>query len=65
MKKFFEKIMAVKPPEKFINALNSRIYPFVNAAVALLCYYLGLDLVFIYYLALTSVVFLLFAEDLT
>lgn len=65
MKKFFYKITAYKAPEKFTSALSSRIFPFVTTAVSLLCHYLGLDLVFIYYLALTSVVFLLFADDLT
>lgn len=65
MKKFFDRITAYRPPEKFINALSSRIYPFVTAALALLCYYLGLDIVFIYYLTFTSVAFLLFADDLT
>ncbi len=65
MKKFFEKITAYKPPQKFLNAISSRVFPFITTAVALLCYYLGLDLVFIYYFAVTSVVFLLFAEDLT
>lgn len=65
MKNFFKTITAFRPPEKFKKALSSRVFPFVTAALSLLCHYLGWDLVFIYYLAFTSVAFMLFADDLT
>lgn len=45
--------------------LSSHVFPFFTAAVIMLCYYLGWDMVSIYYLAAASVAMLLLLDDLT
>lgn len=59
----------VKTEKKFkelIKAIfSSRLFPFVTAAVMILCYYLSLDMVAIYYVAITGILILLFCDDLT
>lgn len=45
--------------------LASRFFPFVTAAVLLLCYYLGWDIIAIYYLTLTGALICAFCDDLT
>lgn len=45
--------------------LSADAFPFFTAAVVLACYYLGWDLVTIYYLAATGILMLLFLDDLT
>ena len=47
------------------QGLSSKYFPFVTAAVTLLCYYLGLDLVLIYYISITGMLILLLLEDAT
>lgn len=47
------------------KAFGSRLFPFVTAAVIIFCYYLSLDLVAIYYVAITGILILLFCDDLT
>lgn len=45
--------------------LSSRAFPFFTAALVIVCYYLGLDMVTIYFLGVTAVLMLLFLDDLT
>ena len=45
--------------------LSSKLFPFMTATVSLLCYYLGLDIVFIYYVGITGLVILLFCDDIS
>ena len=47
------------------RALASKFFPFATAAVNLLCYYLGLDLVMIYYTAVVGVLILVLCDDLS
>lgn len=61
--------MGIKTKNRFISAvlgvINSDIYPFINAAVFTLLYYLSLDIVALYYLALSIIFTMLFCDDLT
>lgn len=51
---------------KYVKAaLTSPLFPYITAAVMLLCYYAGLDIVAIYYLAITALLILLLLDDLT
>lgn len=61
--------MGIKTKNRLISAvlgvMNSDMYPFVNAAVFTLLYYLSLDIVALYYLALSIIFAMLFCDDLT
>ena len=45
--------------------LSSKYFPFITEAVTLLCYYLGWDIVLIYYISITGALMVLFLDDLT
>ena len=45
--------------------LGSKYFPFVTAAFSVLCYYLGWDIVFIYYICITGAFIALFSDDVT
>lgn len=45
--------------------LSSRAFPFFTAALIMACYYLGLDMVSIFYLGATVILMLLLLDDLT
>lgn len=45
--------------------LSSKYFPFVSAAVTLLCYYLGWDIVLIYYIAISGILVLTLLDDIT
>lgn len=45
--------------------LTSKVYPYIMAAIMLLCYYTGGDLPAIYFLAITGVLMLTLLDDLT
>ncbi len=47
------------------RALASKFFPFATAAVNVLCYYLGLDLVIIYYTAIVGTLILILCDDLS
>lgn len=47
------------------NVLSSRYFPFVTAGVFLVCYYLGWDLVAVYYLGLVTILMLVLLDDVT
>lgn len=47
------------------RALSSFYFPLVTAALALICYYTGCDLLFIWYLLLSGAAILLFCDDIT
>ena len=47
------------------RALSSKIFPYLTAAVMLLCYYTGGDILAVYYLAVLAILMLLFLDDLT
>lgn len=48
-----------------MKAFGSRLFPFVTAAVMILCYYTGWDLFAFYYVAVTGVLILILCDDLT
>lgn len=52
-------------PEAVRRVLSSRLFPFFTAAVILVCTYLALDLVMIYYMAIVLIVMLVMSDDLT
>lgn len=45
--------------------LSSKYFPFAGAAVMILCYYLSLDIVAIYYIGITGALTLLLLDDVT
>ncbi len=47
------------------NVVNSSIFPYLTAVLALVCYYAGLDLLLMYYLAISVVLIFLFCDDVT
>jgi O-antigen ligase len=47
------------------KVLSSNYFPFVTAPVSLICYYLGWDIVIIYYLFLTTLFIIMFLDDMT
>lgn len=47
------------------SALASKVFPYVAAALMLLCYYTGGDMVAIYFLVITGILMLFFLDDLT
>ena len=58
----YENSIVVKSISNFIG---SKLFPFVLAAVILLCYYLGWDIVMIWFVAICSVGILLTCRDAT
>lgn len=63
-----EKLQSLKN-SAFINGLkyffSSPYYPFSCAAIGLICYYTGLDSVFLCYLGITATLVILLLEDIT
>ena len=47
------------------RGLSSKYFPFISAAVTLLCYYLSWDMALIYYITIVGVLILLLLDDLT
>lgn len=47
------------------RALSSKIFPYLTAAVMLLCYYTGGDLIALYFLTAATILMLLLLDDLT
>lgn len=45
--------------------LYSRYFPFMTAVISLLCYYLGWDIVFIYYIGIFGLIILLTLDDIS
>lgn len=60
-----EKIKNSKPVNILKSILSSKYFPFAGAAVMILCYYLSLDIVAIYYIGVTGVLTLLLLDDIT
>ncbi len=52
-------------PEIIKTIFTSPAYPFITAAVMLLCYYTALDILAIYYLAISAILMFMFLDDLT
>ena len=50
---------------KFRCILSSKFFPFITAAITLLCYYLGWDMALIYYIGITGILMLLLLDDVT
>ena len=59
------KIKNSKAFEIIRKALSSKYFPFVTAAVTLLSYYLGLDVVLFYYIAIAGILMLITLDDIT
>ncbi len=65
MKEKIEKLKNCTFLKLLKQGLASKYFPFVTAAITLFCYYLGLDLVLIYYISLTGMLILLLLDDAT
>ncbi|MDE6667053.1 MAG: O-antigen ligase family protein [Clostridia bacterium] len=61
----FEKIKRSKALDIIKNVISSKFLPFATAAVFLACYYLGWDIVAVYYLGIVTVLILLLLEDIS
>lgn len=61
----FEKIKRSKALDIIKNVLSSKFLPFATAAVFLATYYLGWDIVAVYYLGIVTILILLLLEDIT
>lgn len=63
-----EKFSRIKD-SSFVKALKeflvSKFFPFVTAAISVLCYYLGWDIVFIYYICITGLMIILLLDDIS
>lgn len=60
-----EKVRASKPVEIIKSILANKYFAFATAFVTVLFYYLGLELVTIYFLVISGALMLLFLDDLT
>lgn len=65
MKAILRKLNITKILSVLKRALSSKFFPFFTAGVNLICYYLGLDLVMIYYTAIAGILILLLCDDLS
>lgn len=65
MENVFAKIKRSKASGIAKKVLSSKFFPFTTAAVLLLCYYLGWDIVAIYYIGIVSLLMLLLLDDIT
>ena len=65
MKEKFSKIKNSGVIKVLKNILTSKYFPFITAAISLLCYYLSWDIVFIYYICLTGLMIILFLDDIS
>lgn len=65
MKELLQKINDSRAVGIIRKILNSRYLPFVTAAVVMTCYYLGLELVTIYYIAALVIGCVLLLDDVT
>lgn len=65
MKEKFSKIKNSGFVQAWKDILFSKFFPFITAAISLFCYYLGLDIVFIYYIGITGLIILLFLDDIS
>ncbi|MDE7083197.1 MAG: O-antigen ligase family protein [Clostridia bacterium] len=61
----FEKIKRCKVLDIIKKIISSKFLPFATAAVLLFCYYLGLDIVAMYYLGIVTILILLLLDDIT
>ena len=61
----FEKIKRSKALDIIKKIISSKFTPFATAAVFLACYYLGIDIVAVYYLGIVTVLILLLLDDIT
>lgn len=65
MMNFYGKLKSSKPVDAVRKFISSEFFPFLTAAVVMGCYFMGWDLVSIYFLGLTGAFILLFHDDLT
>lgn len=65
MNKIIIKIKNSKAVDIIKNVLSSKYFPFATAAATLLSYYLGLDVVLFYYIAIVGILMLLTLDDIT
>lgn len=65
MNVFINKIKHCKVSDIIKNVISSKFFPFATATVFLACYYLGWDIVAIYYLGIVTVLILLLLDDIT
>ena len=65
MKDFFSKIKQSKAVEILKHVLSHKYFPVATACVTVLFYYLNLEIITIYYIALTGAVSVLLLDDLT
>lgn len=57
------KIKNCKPVKLLKKVLSSKYFPFASAAVTLISYYLGLDVVLFYYIAIAGILMLTLLDD--
>ena len=65
MKEKFSKIKNSSFVKALKEFLLSKFFPFITAAISILCYYLGWDIVFIYYIGVTGLMIILFLDDIS
>ena len=65
METLFGKIKRSKALDILKNVISSKFFPFSTAAVFLACYYLGWDIVAIYYLGIVTILILLLLDDIS
>ncbi len=65
MKNVLTKTGTLNAPSALKTVLGSRYLPFVTAAILLVCNYLALDIVMIYYMVLVMLAIVLLLDDLT
>ena len=65
MKEKFSKIKNSGFVQAWKEILVSKCFPFITAAISLFCYYLGLDIVFIYYIGIVGLIIILFLDDIS
>ena len=65
MREFILKIKDSAAVRGIKNFLSSDFFPFITAALSLICYYLGLDLLMIAYIGITGALIFLLLDDVT
>lgn len=65
MREYINKIKNSSVAGGIKNFLSSDFFPFITAALCILCYYLGLDIVIIAYIGLTGALIFLLLDDVT
>ena len=61
----FKKIQNSRFGKVLKEILMSKYFPFITAAISILCYYLSWDIVFIYFICIVGLIILLFLEDIS